>query len=178
MIRRGIHPSATVDVLGRAPLPETTILEPQAVIYIGERGVLTLGERNILYPHVSIRIDQGWATTGRDVSFGPGVMIYEPRAGLEIGNSCMLAAGVSICGVSHGAEQTDIPMREQPATAAKIVIEDDVWLGMRVVVMPGVTIGRGSIIGAGSVVTRDIPPFSVAWGTPCTIQRSRVSTSL
>ncbi len=173
MIRRGLHPSAIVDVQGPAVIPETTILEPLAVIYVGPEGRLDLGARNILYPHVSLRIDKGWMRTGDDVSFGPGVMIYEPRAGLEIGHHCMIAGGTAICGVNHNATDIDVPMRNQSTTVAKIVIEDDVWLGMRVVVMPGVVIGRGSIIGAGSVVTRDIPPYSVAWGTPCEVQRTR-----
>ena len=175
MIRAGIHPSAVIDVLGEASMPSTTVLEPQAVIYVGASGRLCLGDRNILYPHASIRIDKGWMTTGTDVSFGPSVIIYEPRDGLEIGNHCLIAGGVAICGVEHGTERTDLPMREQTAKAAKIVIEDDVWLGMRCVITPGVRIGRGSIIGAGSVVTHDIPPFSVAWGTPCEVQRKRTT---
>ncbi len=177
MIRRGIHPSAIVDILGQATIPETTILEPLAVIYVGPEGKLDLGVRNILYPHVSLRIDKGWMRTGDDVSFGPGVMIYEPRAGLEIGNHCMIAGGTAICGVNHSATATDVPMRHQSATAEKIVIEDDVWLGMRVVVMPAVVIGRGSIVGAGSIVTRNIPPYSVAWGSPCEVQRTRPRTA-
>jgi acetyltransferase-like isoleucine patch superfamily enzyme len=175
MIRTGIHPSAVVDVLGKATLPATTVLEPQSVIFVGAGGTLELGERNILYPHASIRIDNGWMKTGKDVSFGPGVIIYEPRGGLEIGNHCLIAGGVAICGTEHGTERVDIPMREQTAKVGRIVLEDDVWLGMRVVITPGVTIGRGSIIGAGSVVTRDIPPYSVAWGTPCEVRRKRVS---
>lgn len=172
MIRKGIHPSAVVDVEGPCIIPDSTIMEPLAVIFVGPHGRLTLGERNTLYPHVSIRIDKGWMTTGEEVSFGPGVLIYEPRAGLTIGNHCLIAGGVKICGVQHG-RAGDIPMRHQPAEAAPIVIEDDCWLGMGVIVMPGVTIGRGSVIGAGSVVTKDIPPGSVAWGSPCTVRKDR-----
>lgn len=173
MIRTGIHATATVDVMGQAVIPETTIMEPQSVIYVGPDGRLELGARNILYPHCSIRIDKGWMRTGVDVSFGPGVMIYEPRAGLEIGDHCMIAGGTAICGVAHGTDSVDIPMRQQPARAAKIVIENDVWIGMRAVIMPGITIGAHSIIGAGSVVTRDVPPRSVAWGTPCEVRQTR-----
>lgn len=173
MIRTGIHATATVDVLGHAVIPNTTVLEPQAVIYVGAEGRLDLGEKNILYPHCSIRIDQGWMRTGSEVSFGPGVMIYEPRAGLEIGDNCMIAGGTAMCGVEHGAERSDVPMRHQAMHAAKIVIENDVWIGMRVVVMPGVTIGAHSIVGAGSVVTRNIPAWSVAWGIPCEVKQTR-----
>jgi len=175
MIGLGIHPSATVDIIGQATLPDTTVLEPQSVIYVGANGRLQLGERNTLYPHVSIRIDKGWMETRTDVSFGPGVMIYEPRGGLSIGNHCMIAAGTAICGVGHGTERTDIPMRFQEPHVAPIILEEDVWIGMRAVIMPGVTIGRGAIIGAGSIVTTDIPAWSVAWGTPCRPQRQRTN---
>jgi len=173
MIRRGIHPSAVVDIEGDAVIPDTTILEPLAVIFVGSRGRIKLGDKNTLYPHVSIRIDQGWMETGDEVSFGPGVAIYEPRAGLVIGNHCLIAGGTMICGVRHGLAMKGVPMRHQPAEAAKIVIEDDVWLGMGVIVTPGVTIGRGAVIGAGSVVTRDIPAGAVAFGNPCRVQRDR-----
>ena len=173
MIAKGIHTSATIEVIGRSIIPASTVLEPQAVIYVGREGRLELGERNILYPHVSIRVDKGWLITGVDVSFGPGAIIYEPRGGLEIGDHCLIAGGVAICGAEHGTERVDIPMRQQGVKGGKIVIENDVWLGMRAVIMPGVTIGRGSIIGAGSVVTHDIPPYSVAWGVPCEVRRKR-----
>ena len=172
MIRKGIHPSAVVDSQGHLDLPVTTIIEPLTALYIGRHGRISLGERNIFYPNCTIRIDQGWMETGKDVSFGPGCQIYEPRAGLRIGDDCLIAGGVMICGVSHGTE-TGIPMRFQPAAAKAIVIEDDVWIGMGAVIMPGVTIGAHSIVGAGSIVTKDIPPNSVAHGVPCTVKRKR-----
>lgn len=53
----------------------------------------------------------------------------------------------------------------------KVVIEDDAWIGANVTILPGVTIGRCSIIGAGSVVTKDIPPNCIAAGVPCKVIR-------
>jgi len=174
MIHRGIHPSAVVDCLGNARLPESTVLEPLAVIYVGRSGHLTLGDDNILYPHASIRIDQGDMVTGREVSFGPGCHIYEPRAGLTIGDHCMIGGGAVICGVNHGFADAHQPMRHQPAVAAPVILEDDVWVGMGVMILPGVRIGRGSVIGAGSVVTRDVPPYSVGAGVPFVVHRQRL----
>ncbi len=54
-----------------------------------------------------------------------------------------------------------------------VTIEDDVWIGTRVIILPGLTIGRGSILGAGTVVTKDIPPFSVVVGNPGRIVKNR-----
>jgi acetyltransferase-like isoleucine patch superfamily enzyme len=61
------------------------------------------------------------------------------------------------------------PFREQPKTERDVVIGDDVWLGVRVVVTAGVTIGDGCIVGAASVVTRDLPPNSIAVGAPARV---------
>ena len=75
---------------------------------------------------------------------------------------------------NHMFSRTDIPIRLQGYTETKpIIIEDDVWIGQRVIVLPGVHIGEGSIIGAGSVVTKDIPPFVVAAGNPARIVKHR-----
>ncbi len=173
MIRKELHQTSVIDVLGQAQIPETTVMEPFSAIYIGPEGRLTLGERNIFYPHSAIRIDQGSMTTGIEVSFGPGCQIYEPRGGLTIGDHCMIGGGTIMCGVNHGWESLDRPMRHQPPTVAPIVLEDDVWIGMGVLVLPGVRIGRGSIIAAGAIVTRDIPPGSVAAGQPARVTRRR-----
>ena len=173
MIHTGIHPTAVIDNHGRCDLPDTTVIEAGTVISIGSRGQLQFGQRNILYPQVSIRIDQGWMKTGDDVSFGPGCHIYEPRAGLEIGHHCLIAGNVTLCGVKHGRGDPAIPMRQQPAENLPIHIGDDVWIGMGVIIQAGVSIGSGAIIGAGAVVTRDIPAYTVAWGTPCRVQRLR-----
>ncbi|HVU32284.1 MAG TPA: DapH/DapD/GlmU-related protein, partial [Opitutaceae bacterium] len=56
-------------------------------------------------------------------------------------------------------------------------IEDEAWIGTHVTILPGVRIGRGAVIGAGSIVTRDIPPDTIAFGSPATPQRHRSSAS-
>ncbi len=173
MIRFGVHPSAVIDFSGELILPQSTVVEPMVVIYGGTAAKLVFGEKNILYPGCVIRIDKGEMVTGEDVSFGPGCQIYEPRGGLTIGNHCMIGGGTLISGVNHGYAQFDIPMRNQPAKAEAVVLEDDVWIGMGVKILPGVRIGKGSIIGAGSVVTSDIPPYSIAMGVPCKVSKQR-----
>jgi len=173
MIRKGIHPSAIVECHGAALIPESTIIEPLAVVFIGERGKLNLGEMNTVYPGATIRIDQGWMETGREVSFGSGCHIYEPRAGLTIGDHCMIGGGVLICGVNHGYSARGIPMRQQPFEAAPIVIGQDVWVGMGAVILPGVTLGDGAIIAAGAVVTADVAPGAVVSGVPARLAKHR-----
>ena len=55
-----------------------------------------------------------------------------------------------------------------------VIIEDDVWIGARVIILPGVTIGTGSVIGAGAVISKSIPPYSVAVGNPARIVKNRL----
>ena len=173
MIRTGIHPSAVVENLGVLSMPASTIIEPLAVIYVGERGRLQLGEMNTMYPGATIRIDQGWMETGVDVSFGSGCHIYEPRAGLTIGDHAMIGGGVLICGVNHGFETRAVPMRQQAFEAAPIAIGRDVWIGMGAIILPGVTLGDGAIVGAGAVVTSDVASGAIVSGMPARVVKFR-----
>ena len=175
MIQKGIHHSSIIDFQGIIIIPETTILEPLVVIYGSKFAKIQFGDRNILYPSTVIRLDKGELITGNDVSFGPGCKIYETRAGLKIGSNCMIGAGTLICGVNHGYSDITVPMRNQFTSNLPINIENDVWIGMNVVVLPGVNIGTGSIIGAGSVVNRDIPAYAIAVGNPCKVIKFRTA---
>lgn len=75
---------------------------------------------------------------------------------------------------NHRFDDLSRPMRLQGyAESAPVVIEDDVWLGARVIVLPGIRIGRGAVVGAGAIVTKDVPPYAVCVGNPARIVRYR-----
>jgi acetyltransferase-like isoleucine patch superfamily enzyme len=88
---------------------------------------------------------------------------------IKIGKDCLLAPHVAIVAVNHVFADPDRPIRLQGHTAKGITIEDDCWLAYGVKVLDGVTIGQGSIIGAGAIVTKDIPPYSIAVGIPAKV---------
>jgi len=95
---------------------------------------------------------------------------------VEIGNNVLMASKIYISDHNHGfyagKEQSDpeTPPNSRPVTCNKrVVIEDNVWIGEFVAVLPGVTIGRGSIIGCNSVVSKSIPPHSIAVGSPARV---------
>ena len=82
----------------------------------------------------------------------------------------MMGQEVIIYTTRHNDNRIDIPMMEQGmGNVLPVKIGDDVWIGGRVIILPGVTIGNGCIIGAGAVVTKDIPPYSVAVGVPAKV---------
>jgi acetyltransferase-like isoleucine patch superfamily enzyme len=92
---------------------------------------------------------------------------------ITIGQDCLIAPHCGIFANNHIFTDLERPIREQGGTRKGIVIEDNCWLGHRVTVLDGVTIGRGSVIGAGAVVTQDIPPNSIAVGIPARVIGSR-----
>lgn len=85
------------------------------------------------------------------------------QGGVIIGNNVMIASHVSIISVTH--DKNTIQMR-YTKVMKEILIEDDVWIGSHAIILPGVNIGQGSIIGAGAVITKDIPPYSIVVGIP------------
>lgn len=92
----------------------------------------------------------------------------------KIGDYVMIAPNVAILSKSHKYERIDIPMLLQGDTDDAIVtIENDVWIGRNAVIMPGIHIGQGAIIGAGSVVTKDVKPYCVVGGVPAKEIRCR-----
>jgi galactoside O-acetyltransferase len=139
-------------------------------IYLGNKVAI---ERNVdigCLDNTSIYIDD-------ETFIGPNVCIAGP-GNIKIGKYCMIASHSGIYANNHNfADPTEL-IRDQGITRKGIVIEDNCWLGHGVTVLDGVTIGKGSVIGASAVVTKDIPPFSVAVGIPAKVIKSRNSQDL
>jgi acetyltransferase-like isoleucine patch superfamily enzyme len=106
----------------------------------------------------------------------PGCVFAAYKGPIVLGKEVQIAPNCAFYPYNHGMS-ADHPMKEQPLfTRGGIHIEDDVWLGYGVVVLDGVRIGRGSVIGAGSVVNRDIPAGVIAAGVPARVIKERAST--
>ena len=87
-------------------------------------------------------------------------------APLVLGNWVMIGPNVVIDTSRHNMERTDIPMKDQGLSYAPVTVGDDVWIGANAVITCGVTLGRGCVVGAGSVVTRDVESYAVVGGVP------------
>jgi len=133
---------------------------------------LRIGAHAYFEPGVWLTSESGRITIGGGALLNLGVMVAALER-VEIGAHCMLANGCVITDADHRFDDPDTPVPWQGFTPdGPTVLGDNVWLGAHVVVTSGVTIGRRSVIGAGSVVTRDIPEFSVAAGAPARVIRS------
>ena len=92
----------------------------------------------------------------------------------HIGRYVMMGTDVTIITRNHRFDRTDIPMMEQGFEEERpVYIGNDVWIGDRALILPGVHIGDGSIIAAGAVVTKDVPPYSIVAGVPARKIRDR-----
>lgn len=113
-----------------------------------------------------------WAllVTKNNIQINPGTCIY---GNVEIGENVMIAPNVMIAGGNHGIILNDVPMIFQNSNSKGIKICNDVWIGANSVILDGVTINTGSIIAAGSVVTKDVDSFSIVTGNPAKFLKLR-----
>lgn len=93
-------------------------------------------------------------------------LVIQCAGQVSIGNDVLIASNVFMVDYNHGMSPVNISYGRNPLTVSFICIEDGCWIGNNVIILPGVTIGKKSVIGAGSVVTKDVPPFSLAVGNP------------
>jgi acetyltransferase-like isoleucine patch superfamily enzyme len=116
----------------------------------------------------------GAIAIGDHANLGLGCVILS-ESQVSVGDSCLFAAHCYlVAGGNHDFSRTDIPIIQQPSVSrGGIRIEPNVWLGARVTVIDGVTIGRDAVVAAGAVVTRDVPPFAVVAGVPAKVVRMR-----
>lgn len=124
----------------------------------------------------NVNIERG-ATFSSKVQIGDnsGIGINAFLQGrVVIGKNVMMGPECIIYTINHAFSRVDISMREQGLQEEKpVAIGDDVWIGGRVIILPGVKIGSGVIIGAGSVVTKNIPDYAIVGGNPATIRKLR-----
>ncbi len=179
---------SVLGAIGRGCLIEqhVRLLVPQQV-FLGQR--VMIGEGCFLDAHnargrIELQ-DDVWLSRGCLLVTAETKICIEPRAyighrclfyghgGIRVGRNALLANDVQlICG-NHTFARRDIPLRDQPGVEKPIVIEDDAWLAASAIVLGGVTIGKGAVVGAGAVVTHDLPPYCIARGVPARVVGER-----
>ncbi len=150
---------------------EGTVLEASAIVLHPERVFLGadvyVGHHAILegYHQNELRVGDG--------SWIGAQSFIHAAGGVEIGRNVGVGPGVRILTSHHAEAGRAVPILHAPLVFAKVVIEDDADLGVGAIVLPGRRVGRGAQVGAGAVVTRDVPPFAVVVGNPARLLSMR-----
>ena len=134
----------------------------------------SIGDYSTIEDFATINNGVGEVKIGSNTRIGLGNVIIGP---VYIGNNVILAQNVVLSGLNHQYEEITIPISKQPISIADIIIEDDCWIGANAVITAGVTIGKHSVIAGGAVVTKNIPPYSVAVGNPARVIKQYNSDS-
>lgn len=140
--------------LGRklATIGRTTKLHPTVLLREAER--IRIGEHGLINHNGVLQAGKkhAWIRIGDYVHCGPGVMMFASN---------------------HSFDDPDVPSILQDYYDGDITIQNDVWVGAGSIILPGVTIGTGAVVAAGSVVNRDVPPYAVVGGVPAKLLKMR-----
>ncbi len=148
------------------------------VLFRNMKSIIGLGIRYILIKSIA-------ENCGKNVSIHPGVYILTPEninigdnvsihpmsyidaaGSISIGDDVSIAHGTTILSTTHSYGKKSIPIKDQSIKFEKTVIEDNIWIGSKATILCGITIGHGSIIGASSVITKNVIPESIMVGIP------------
>lgn len=132
-----------------------------------------IGDKSRINIGVSINIPQN-VFIGSGTYINGGVLVTGQNSKIIIGNNCLISYNVHIRTISHNYIRRDILIREQGEYEKNIIIEDDVWIGYGAQIMPGVTVHKGAVIGAGAVVTHDVAEYTVVGGVPAKEIKRRI----
>ncbi len=187
VLRAGIYRSLLGKIGSNCFIEEGVRFRIPKKIFLGNRVFIGKNcDLDVEYPDSEIRIADdvhisrdtiflagiGKTVINERVSIGAGSFIYA-SSGVEIGKDSLLADNVRIMAGSHRYKDASKLIRLQGAEAKKTTIGEDVWLGSSVIVLGGVTIADGAVVGAGAVVTKNIPKYSVAAGVPAKVVGKR-----
>ncbi len=154
-------------------LGDGTVIEERVTLWVDhDDGRLAIGKNCYISAGAILNTFEGWIEIGDDCSVNPQAILYG-NGGLKIGNDVRIAPQAALIAMNHRFEDASVPIRLQGIDAKGITIGNDVWIGLGAKITDGVHIGDGCVIGAGAVVTKNIPPFSVAVGVPAKVVSRR-----
>jgi acetyltransferase-like isoleucine patch superfamily enzyme len=169
-----VAPSSELINPSRISLGIGSVLEKHSRVYAnGDKGRIKLGSYTTVYPYALLKANNGFIQIGDGCSIND-YCVLNGYGGITIGNDVHVATQTIIVSAEHDYRKLGQPDFSQNLPAKGIKIEDHVWIGANCVILDGVVIGGGSVIGAGAVVTKDVPPDSIAAGVPARVIKKRI----
>lgn len=169
-----IAPSATIHHRDLQMDPHVFIDDRVLIFQDNDGGPVRIGEQTHLWRDIIIQTGQGGSITiGSHTHIQPRCVFSAYKGSIRIGSNVQIAPNCGFYPYDHGTAAGELISKQPPETKGDIVIGDDAWLGFGAVVLSGVRIGHGAVIGAGSVVTLDVPDGAIAVGVPARVVRMR-----
>lgn len=140
-----------------------SVIRPRTRMDVFPFNKFELGSYSTIEDFCTINNGVGNVIIGNETRIGMSNVIIGP---VTIGNAVIFAQNVVLSGLNHNYEAIDLPILKQKVSTSLIIVEDECWIGANVVITAGVTIGKHSVIAAGAVVTKNVPPYSVVVGNP------------
>ncbi|RYZ28829.1 MAG: acyltransferase [Chitinophagaceae bacterium] len=157
----------------KVDLPKNVVLEGMIDFRPGHpKGQLLLAENVHLSTNLVIHLYGGALEIGKNTYIGPYCSFFG-HGGIRIGNNTLIAMHTCVVSANHTIPPRKEFIKDQPDVLLEVNIGNDVWIGMNCSILGGVTIGDGAVISAGSVVTKDIPPYAIAVGNPARVIKYR-----
>ena len=126
---------------------------------------IIINDYSEIHENCVLRTFGGYIYIGSYCSLNRGTMIWG-AGGVKVGNKVRIGPRVNIASNNHIFKDPIQPIMDQGVECQPVIIEDDVWIGMSATILPGVTIGKGSVIGAGAVVTKNVKTYTIVAGVP------------
>jgi acetyltransferase-like isoleucine patch superfamily enzyme len=136
------------------------------------RGAVSIGDNSSIREYTLLDARDGSIEIGANCSVNDYCVIYG-HGGVIIGDDVRMATHIVVVAADHRFNDPNVPIRKQGVEPKRITIGDDVWIGANACILGGVEIGRGCVIGAGSVVAESLEPFSVVVGNPARVVKKR-----
>ncbi|GGG54980.1 hypothetical protein GCM10011414_26050 [Croceivirga lutea] len=130
-----------------------------------------IGKKITFYPGIKLSPGNN-LTLGDHVDLAWGVLITT-RGGVSIGDRTLVGYDTKIFSGNHVIPPKPQRIFDSGHVGKKVTIENDVWIGANCVILPGVTVGEGAVVAAGSVVTKDVAPFAIVGGNPAKLIKER-----
>jgi serine acetyltransferase len=152
---------------------QSTMIDDYVVLDAKGRGSsIAIGNQVLLGRNTILSCSDSKLEIGHFVSFGPFCFLAS-RSQLRIGSNVAVGAGSYFLGGGHAYEDPNTAVIHQARTSQGITVEDNVWIGIGARILDGVHVGRNSIVGAGAVVAKDVPPWTVVMGNPARVVEKR-----
>lgn len=148
-------------------------ISASSILIADPRGTLSLGNNCVVKEYAILSVPYGSIRIGNNCSINYFCFLGG-HGGITIGDGVRIAPGAKIFAFEHIHERTDVPIHKQGIEPKSVIIEDDVWIGSNAIITGGVTLGKGSIVAAGAVVTKSVAPYTIVAGVPAKIIKKRI----